>query len=197
MKNNKNFAEIIESSLWNFTAQCWQWDVTPPFGSLIGIQTTTGTIFGLVHNIQTGSMDPVRYPFPYQKTEEELKREQPQIFEFLKTTIHCLCVGYKEKGRFYATISPEPPKIHAFVHVLEPDSVKEFYRTDHFLHLIFGAENSIQNIDELLLAILKIQKNIHMLSETKLISFIKTYSFLTGNDYRRTKLFISRAQRLL
>ena len=89
----KPCAEIIESSLQTFLGQCWQWDIMPQFGSLVIAQNGNRPLFGLVYQIQTGSMDPTRYPFAYQKTHEELRAEQPQIFEFLKTSFSCLCVG--------------------------------------------------------------------------------------------------------
>ena len=79
------FSEVIDSSLHGFTAQSWQWDDFPAFGQLVTVQSGTRTLFGIVYQVHTGSMDPVRYPFPYQKTEAELLAEQPQIFEFLKT----------------------------------------------------------------------------------------------------------------
>src|SRR6478609_5317855 len=97
--NNNAFAEVIESSLQGFTAQCWQWDNSPTFGSMVTIAGKKRTLFGLVHQMHTGSTDPVRYPFAYQKTEEELLREQPQIFAFLKTSFMCLIIGYQEGGK--------------------------------------------------------------------------------------------------
>ena len=99
--------------------KAWLWDTFPEFGSFVAIEGKKRTIFGIVHQVQTGSMDPVRYPFPYQKTEEELLKEQPQIFEFLKTTFSCIAIGYQEKSSISYLIAPEPPKIHAFI--MHPD----------------------------------------------------------------------------
>ena len=96
---SKPFAEIIESSLQTFLGQCWAWNKMPQFGSLVVVENGLKPIFGVVYQIQTGSMDPVRYPFPYQKTHEELLAQQPQIFEFLKTTFSCLSLGYQRKGQ--------------------------------------------------------------------------------------------------
>ena len=81
------FAEVIESSLNSFTAQSWQWDKFPAFGSLVQIKNGLSTIYAIVHQVQTGSMDPQRTPFTYQKTQEELMAEQPQIFAFLPSLI--------------------------------------------------------------------------------------------------------------
>src|SRR5262245_17591697 len=81
-----SFAEVIQSSLESFTAQCWDWNYFPHFGSLVQTESPTHIIFGTVIQVHTGSMDEARSPFPYQKTEDQLRVEQPQIFEFLKTT---------------------------------------------------------------------------------------------------------------
>ena len=109
----KPFAEVIESSLQGWLAQSWNWNCFPAFGSLVTIETKKRQLFGIVHQIQTGSMDPMRHPFPYQKTEEELLQEQPQIFEFLKTTFSCLTLGYSERERIIYLLAPEPPQIHS------------------------------------------------------------------------------------
>ncbi len=196
MKHNSNkpFAEIIESSLHSFLAQSWQWDMFPSFGSLLTINAKKRTLFGVVHQVQTGSMDPMRYPFTYQKTEEELQKEQPQIFSFLKTTFSCLILGYQEKGSIMYTISPEPPKIHAFVQPASIDLSKEFFYNDTWLHVLFGLANHVFNLDELLLALIKQQQELKVLNKDKLHQSIETFSLLTGNDYRRLKLFLQRVQ---
>lgn len=197
MKNNKPFAEVIESSLQGWLAQSWQWNTFPAFGSLVAIETGKRTLFGVVYQVQTGSMEPMRYPFPYQKSQEELMRDQPQIFEFLKTTFTCLTIGYQEKGSMYYLASPEPPPIHAFVTSMDSELARQFFCNPTYLHVIFGASNQIFNLDELLLALLKHQRDIEVFSEKKINTFINTYSLLTGNDYRRLKLFLQRVEHII
>ncbi len=197
LNNNKHFAEVIESSLQGFKAQCWQWDKPPAFGSLVTIELSSRTLFGIVYHTQMGSMDPLRYPFPYQKTEEELMQEQPQIFSFLKTILSCLIVGYREKGTMQYTIAPEPPKIHAFVGHASTELSKEFFSRNNYLHLIFANQQLLTHVDELLLAIFKQQIALDCLSDIKLNNFIETFSLLSGNDYRRLKLFLQRAEPLI
>lgn len=197
MKNNKPFAEVIESSLHGFMAQSWRWDTFPTFGSLVAIDQGTRTTFGVVHQIQTGSMDPMRYPFPYQKTEEELVREQPQIFEFLKTTFSCITVGYMEKGKIVYALAGQPVKIHAFVSQAPTDLSKQFFASNKYLHVIFGFTNQITNMDELLLAMIRQQAELALLSQEKMKNFVETFSLLTGNDYRRLKIFLQRVEPLI
>ncbi len=190
------FAEIIESSLQEFTAQCWQWDRIPHFGSLVTVTTKRRTLFGIVHSIKTGSMDPLRYPFPYKKTEEELLREQPQIFEFLKTNFTCLGLGYSEQGKLFYLTSPEPPKIHAFVQEATKEQYQQFFSNEHYLHLLFSHQ-TLGSLDELLLACLKNLNELNLLTPEKTATFIETFALLTGNDYRRLKLFLQRANPII
>lgn len=196
MKNNA-FAEVIESSLQGWTAQSWQWNQFPTFGSLVTVETKKRTLFGIVHQVRTGSMEPMRSPFPYQKTEEELMAEQPQIFEFLKTTFSCLSIGYQEKSTLYYLTAPEPPQIHSFVQQMPQDLAKQFFCNQTYLHVLFGQANQIFNLDELLLAILTQQAGLKVLSDNKIKNFINTYSLLTGNDYRRLKLFLQRVEPII
>lgn len=191
----KPFGEVIQSSLQSILGQSWQWNHMPAFGSLIAIQGSKRTIFGLIYQLETGSMDSGRYPFPYQKTHEELLAEQPQIFEFLKTTFTCLPLGYQEKGQIYYLTPPEPALIHSFIASISAESTREFFAKNTYLHTLFTA--NLPNFDDLLLAILKQQKELNILHEKKINEFIHTFSLLTGNDYRRLKLFLQRAQTLI
>lgn len=195
MKNNSYFSEVVESSLTGWLAQSWQWNTFAAYGSLVEVQAGTRQLLGIVHQVQTGSMDPTRYPFPYQKTEEELLQEQPQIFEFLKTTFSALVVGYAEKGKIFYTLAPEPAKIHAFVGYADKEFTKQFFADERYVHLLFNAQ--IPNIDELLLAVLRYQALTGPLSQEKVSSFMHTFSLLTGNDYRRLKLFLQRAEHIV
>lgn len=196
MKQEKYFAEVIESSLTSWLAQSWAWDKFPTFGSFVAIEGKKRTIYGIVHQVQTGSMDPVRYPFPYQKTEEELLKEQPQIFEFLKTTFSCIAIGYQEKKSISYLIAPEPPKIHSFIAHPDPHDSKIFFANTRYLHLLFTHSAQIFNMDELVLALLKQHRELNILSREKINVFMQTYSLLIGNDYRRIKLFLQRVEHM-
>lgn len=189
---NKPFAEVIESSLHAFKAQSWQWDSFPSYGSLLAIEQNQHTYIGLVHEVATGSMDPTRYPFPFQKTEEELKKEQPQIFEFLRTTFSSIALGYYHKGTFVYTAPPHPAKMHAFIGPITVEMQRQFLAKPYYLHRIFALTNYVANIDDLLIAMLSHQYQANMLTSSFIQAFMQTYSLLIGNDYRRIKLFLQR-----
>ncbi len=209
--NNKNlfsnnqpaktaFAEVIESNLDHFTAQCWEWDNFPSFGDLVTITNDPLTLIGCVTQIHTGSMDPMRYPFPYKKTEAELRTEQPQIFEFLKTTFTVQIIGHanhtKNASSYFYFSPPKPAKIHSFVDYASMHTYATFFQKPLYLNVLFAYAENIPNLDELLLALLHNLSQRQLLNKENLESFCETFSLLTGNDYRRLKLFLSRVENL-
>ena len=241
------FAEVIESSLDHYTAQCWEWKQFPTFGSLVSIQDKELQVLGLVTGIQTGSMDPSRTPFAYQKTEEELEREQPQIFAFLKTTFTVQACGYIPASLFHGlqphpstssgramqlsapgelgdmdaadslllslskdaseggrrankqiifAVPPNPPKIHAFISEASTDIATQFFADAQFLEVLYGFSNAIQNLDELLLAVIRTVKAKNLLSPSFLEEVSHGFALLSGNDYRRLKVFLNRVEQI-
>ncbi len=193
----KPFGEIIESTLSSFKSQCWQWDVVPPFGSLVVLKSHELTLFGIVSAVETGSFDKGRFPFPYQKTEEELKREQPQIFALLQSHVSCVTVGYLEDSSPYYQLPPFPPKIHAFVRVANEDEMRFFFNDAAYLHVLCGASDIQASLPELLLALIKQLLDQQIINHLQLQSFIATYSSLMSNDYRKFKLFLQRIESLV
>lgn len=196
MQNNKPFAEVIQSNLITWQAQSWTWDTFPLFGSLLVIPKKEITHIGIVYHIETGALEAGRYPFAYKKTQEELLQEQPQIFEFLKTSFSCLTIGYIKEGKIYYQIAPEPPKIHAFIQEPPKELISRFFNSHRYLPILFNSSNLLC-IDELLLAILKYAHEHIAFNAESFQDFINLFSLLTGNDYRRLKLFLQRVEPLL
>jgi hypothetical protein len=198
IQDNKFFAEIIASNLNEFTAQCWKWDDFAKFGSLVQVESKKNIILGCVTQVQTGSLDPIRQPFPYQKTEAELLAEQPQIFEFLKTTFTVQILGHidKSQNKIYYLLPPTPCKIHSFVKECSADIVTGFFKESLYLHILFKFLSQNPNFDELLLTILSRLSVQNILTPDLLDDFYQTFSLLTGNDYRRLKLFLRRVEKI-
>jgi hypothetical protein len=191
------FAEVIESSLSHFTAQAWSWESFADFGSLVTIHTDTHILYGIVYDIQTSSIDPSRTPLAYKKTIEELKRDMPHIFDFLKTTCTCIVVGYKKKDHEYIQyhIPHQPALIHSFVSYATEKDISDFFANNQFLHTIFNYQNLPVCRDELLLSLCNMLYTYGIMTEQKKRSFIKTLTLLTGNDYTHLKTFLMRLQR--
>ena len=187
------FAEVTESSLYGWKSQSWEWSFSPSFGSLVTLQTNNRIWFVIVYQSATGSNDPSRQPYAYQKTDIELMAEQPQIFNFLQTTFDCVTVGFSEHEKIIYQIAPEPPKIHTFVQYATKEQARTFFASPLYLSVLFQATH-IPNLDELLLAIMWNQHKMNLLDEAKITASIEHLSLLTGNDYRRIKLLLQRLE---
>ena len=196
-QNNKtSFAEILESNISHFTAQTWQWNAIPEFGSLVTATSNNRTIFAIIYDIKTGPIDPIRQPVPYQKTEQELLQEQPQIFEFLSTQFSCIAIGYFENNQFFYNLPPQPPKMHTFVHHATLQEYEQCFASEQFLYLLCNTKEQI-NLEELLLAIIKHQLTNKVLTKERFNKFIEAFFMLNKNNYVQTKMFLTRVQQLL
>lgn len=193
---NRAFGEIIESSLDMWTAQSWKWDQFPNAGSLVVAEMSTEKVFGVITRLETGSIDPNRTPFAYQKTEEELLREQPHIFSYLMTRCFCIAVGFQPKGVDTSIVYhqvPRPPKIHTFIRPAEDEEKKIFFNTHEYLYLLFKALPR-ELCDEILLAIIREEGENFDKKEQKYLDFFKTYAHLINHEYARLRRFTSRAE---
>lgn len=191
------FAEIVASSLWDWSAQSWQWQTVPAYGQLLVVATDERKYFGFVSGMQTGAFDAARVPVAYQKTEQELLQEQPQIFEFLQTNFTCLLAGFTEMAQSWYVAPPVPPKIHAFVRAATLEEQAQFFQSYQFLHLLFSSAVLAQNqVDELLLAILqRAQEQLDL--RPNLNEFAQLFAALVGRDYQRLRLFLGRLEQVL
>ena len=186
-------AEVVESSLTRFKSQCWDKDVVPFYGALMVSEKESTKLFGIVQSIFTLSDDPSRHIVAYQKTEEELLRDQPQIFSFIKTFFYTLVVGYEEDGDIFYTFPSQPLGLHSFVRKATPDEYKNFFNKHDYLHVLFGQASLIDSIDELLLAVIQNFKRNNVFEEV-IDLFVDQYSLLNSADYRRVKQFLERVE---
>lgn len=197
MNLEKPYAEVIATSISTWKAHCWDRHLVPAYGSLAIIQTGERTLFGLIYEIDAASLDEQRTVWAFGKDPQSLAQDQPQIFEFLKTTIHCLTLGYNQQNQCYYQLAPEPPKLHDFVHQPTREQLTEFFAKEHYLHTLFSYEKNLFSLDDLLLALIRFRAEQKLLNKMQFASFVDTFSLLTANDYRRLKLFLQRAQPLI
>ena len=129
--------EVIESSTAEFTAESRVLHGAPPFGAYVKIDGYP-MIYAITYNISTQSIAPNRRPTAYGKTEDELRLEQPQIFELLRTEFNCLIIGYEDETGIYQNLPSHPPKIHNFVHFSSATEIANFTDQAHYLRPIFG-----------------------------------------------------------
>lgn len=195
--NRPAFSEVIESSLHQWKTHCWEWSNFPDAGSLVVIDEDDRQLFGIVHAIETGSIDPTRSPFPYQKTEAELKRDHPEVFSFLKTTCTCVCAGFREKNNAMLYHQPSrPPRIHAFTRQASRHEEEIFFATDDYLMLL-TRYLSPEQLDDLLFALINKQKTSFVEPCERIFDFFETYAHLVNHDYLRLRSLAARIEKIV
>lgn len=194
--NNQFFAEILESNLTTWSAQTWQWNNIPTFGSIVTIETSHKKMYGVIVDITTGPTDSIRQPIPYQKTEEELLQEQPQIFEFLKTTFQIIAIGFEENNQLFFQLPQQPPKIHSFIQYTSLQDKAQIFDSSDFLYTLTTTALNNFNLEELVLAIIKQLINDNLLTKKCLDNIIETLFTLNKNNYLQTNILLHRINAL-
>lgn len=190
MMPKQYIAEVIESSTTELSAQTRVLNGSPPFGSFVKVGTSPMSI-AMICDIITGSSEPNRQPVAYGKSEEELRKEQPQIFELLRTEIRAKIVGYSLDGVIRQLVPPHPPRLHDFVYVCTPEEVQTFTQQYDYFRTLAGIGGSLS--DELLIA--AIQQSCSCQSGSAracLIRIGKELSRLFRDDYDRLESILKR-----
>jgi len=151
--NDHRVGEVVEASTTELVAQARELHRAPFFGRFVTVKSDV-EMFGIVFNASTRSIEPNRRPTAYGKTEEELRQEQPQIFELLRTHFSVLVTGYlDDEGAPFHSLPPQPARIHSFVYPCLDEQVRELTEEGEFLRCILNAP--ALPTDDLILATLR------------------------------------------
>ena len=185
----EHIGEIIESGTTEFIAEARELHGSPSFGSLVRVDSEP-VIYGVVFNVSTHSIEPNRRPTAYGRSEEELRLEQPQIFELLKTEFHALIVGYRNAVASRQILPPQPPRIHCFVYACEPEEVVEFTSDFDYLRSVLGCTKIAS--DELVIAAARCAFEARSKDMSYLVQVGKELSRLIRDDYDRLNSLVRR-----
>ena len=181
--------EVIESSTTELVAEARTLHGAPPFGSFVTIASEYN-IVGIVSGATTKSAEPNRRPVAFGKTEQELRAEQPQIFELLRTEFSVLLVGHLVDGDPVHYLPPQPARIHSFVRGCDDRIVQDFTRTDDYLRCILGSGNL--PADQLIPAALRTAHRAHGSAPEYLVRAGKELARLLRDDYDRLGAILRR-----
>lgn len=146
--------EVVESSTTTLVAEARRLHGSPDFGAFVRIESSdSAPMVGVVHNASTASIETNRRPMAYGKTESELRSEQPQIFELLRTQFDVLILGYLDSGAMVHLFPPQPARIHSFVFPCDAEQICTITDDPQFLRSLLEAPGI--PTDELLLATLR------------------------------------------
>ncbi len=181
--------EIVESSTKGFVARSPRIGQSPSFGCFVKTDSKP-VVYGLVYEIITESRDPGRKPDPYGKSIEELKREQPEIFELLKTEFRALTIAYSEKESIRFSLPPIPPHIHYFVYECTREEVELLSSEDFFLRTIISSPNV--PVDDLIISSLRYAQDARQFDKEYLVRMGKSLARFFRDDYERLSSVLRR-----
>lgn len=147
--------EIVAVATTTFTAQSYELNRAPAFGSLLRVPVPDApTYYALCYGSQTGSIEPGRHAVAWGRFEDDeadIYRRQPQLGQVLRTTFDALLVGYANgAGTAVQRVPAMPPRLHALVYEATPAEVAAF--NVDLTYLRFVLRTPLPNADDFIAA---------------------------------------------
>ena len=186
-----DIGEVIGSSNTEFIAESALLHHSPPFGSFIKVKARE-TIYAVVFNAYTHSLEPNRLAIAYHRSEQELRDEQPQIFELLKTKFEAVIIGYECDGVIRYHLPPQPPRLHSFVYTCRPVEVRRLTSQFKFFRFLLSVEKAPR--DELISGVIRAANTVREGERAFLVQAGKELVRLIGDDYDMLSSILQRIQ---
>ena len=182
--------EVIESTTAEFTAEARRYDRIPAYGSFVKVRDGNILVYGSVSGAYTGSMDGLSKAKAFFKSLDELKLEQPQIFELLRTEFSCVVVGYEEGGRYH----PYYPPTHLGLHlpVEEADDLEVLTISQHLSYLDKTLNSPSGSGEELTAAVIRTAARLQPDPRTYIIKAGRELLRMMNYDTQRLKSVFER-----
>ncbi len=165
------------------------------------MQISTGlglppAVYALVYGATTSSLEPNRRPSALGfADEDEMRLQQPQIFELLRTEFSGLLVGYSEGGDkpLRRHLPPLPPRIHSRVYPCSPEETRLLTEDLSFLRgLLLPSGGALAGVpsDELAAACLRLARECHADDQAFLLRAGRTLATLLATDFERLQAIL-------
>ena len=177
--------EVVEAATTEFVAQCHELYGSPPLGALV---KTGGddTVYGVVAEVATRSLDPGRRPVAMGAGEADVDAiysRNPQLGRLLSTEFRSVVVGHMAGGRLNLYVAPLPPKIHDMVYPCDGEETREFSGSLHFLSLLLSVQ--VGSPDDVVAAFLRGVSDSHSDPRAFLVGAGRELASLLGGDLQR------------
>ena len=186
-------AEVIASSTAHFTAEAYA-DAEPlSLGQWVRVPVRDQTeVYALVSQVDMAPYDEGRRTVALRKSEEELRREMPQVMELLRTTLRAQIAAHRDaQGRMRQTLPPRPPRIHDFVYPCSTEEIRTLGAPYDFLRALVNNPEPSVPTDDLIVAVLTQVKAAHR-SEEELVVAGRALSRLLRDDHERLQSILRR-----
>ena len=152
--------------------------------------------YALVYGANTASLEPNRRPSALGfADEDELRAQQPQIFELLRTEFSGLLIAYAsgDGKALRRHLPPKPPRIHSRVYLCDDAEVRALTEDLSFLRALLlpsgGALGGVPT-DELVAACLRGAREAQLNDQEFLLRAGKTLATLLAEDYDRLQAIL-------
>lgn len=152
--------------------------------------------YALVYGANTASLEPNRRPSALGfADEDELRAQQPQIFELLRTEFSGLLIAHSagDGKALRRHLPPTPPRIHSRVYLCDPGEVRALTEDLAFLRAVLlpsgGALSGVPS-DELVAACLRGAREAQVNDQAFLLRAGKTLAMLLAEDYDRLQAIL-------
>ena len=152
--------------------------------------------YALVYGANTSSLEPNRRPSALGfADEDELRAQQPQIFELLRTEFSGLLIAYSsgDGKALRRHLPPKPPRIHSRVYLCDPGEVRVLTEDLSFLRaLLLPSGGALAGVpaDELVAACLRGAREAQANDQAFLLRAGKTLAALLAEDYDRLQAIL-------
>ena len=168
----------------------------PPMHALRSGGGLLPAVYALVYGANTASLEPNRRPSALGfADEDEMRNQQPQIFELLRTEFSGLLIAYSEgEGKpLRRHLPPLPPRIHSRVYACTPDETRILTEDLSFLRgLLLPSGGALAGVpsDELAAACLRQARDAHPDDQAFLLRAGRTLATLLATDYERLQAIL-------
>lgn len=153
-------------------------------------------VYALVYGANTASLEPNRRPSALGfADEDEMRNQQPQIFELLRTEFSGLLIAFSEGGDkpLRRHLPPLPPRIHSRVYPCSPEETRLLTDDLSFLRgLLLPSGGALAGVpsDELAAACLRMARECHADDQAFLLRAGRTLATLLATDYERLQAIL-------
>lgn len=164
----------------------------PPFGSFVRVplEEEDLAVYGVVFHVETASLDAAHRPVALNMSRQELREQQPQIFDLLRTDFSVLITGFGRAGRLHQYLPPRPPQVHDFVYPCTDAEVAALTEAFDFLRTLVQFRQG--PAEELVAACLREAQRRRGGDPAFLVAAGRALSQLLRNDYERLSAILSR-----
>ena len=168
----------------------------PPTQTLRSGVSLPPAVYALVYGANTASLEPNRRPSALGfADEDEMRNQQPQIFELLRTEFSGLLIAYSEGGDkpLRRHLPPLPPRIHSRVYACTPEETRLLTEELSFLRgLLLPSGGALAGVpsDELAAACLRQARDAHPDESAFLLKAGRTLATLLATDYERLQAIL-------